>query len=220
MWQWLPIGSRTNALKIRQQLKDALCQNKWHGPCFDVGKSFVRLPFGSKTVIINPSNRVARSLTAAEGYLELGMPKQALAELEAIQDPGPYRVPHVWLIGEALKADGRFEEAIEPLKSVTHLLPKVIQSQALRSLNECLEKAGRQTLSAEEVTAAEPTEPQAESLPATLPAVDQPPPSVDTTQRNSTPAQAVKFEIPLVGTLSVKLEPGNVINIRFEPKSA
>lgn len=170
-------------------------------------------------MIINPSNRVARSLTAAEGYLELGMPKQALAELEAIQDPGPYRVPHVWLIGEALKADGRFEEAIEPLKSVTHLLPKLIQSQALRSLNECLEKTGRQTLSAEEVSAAEPTEPQADSLPAPQPVADQPQP-VDATLRIAPSASAVKFEIPLVGTLSVKLEPGNVINIRFEPKSA
>lgn len=165
-------------------------------------------------MIINPTNRIARSLTTAEGYLELGMPKQALSELETIKDAGPFRVPHIWLIGEALKADGRFEDAIEPLQSVTHLLPHMVRSRALQSLNECLEKTGRKPLTDEEVGAIEAApnvdatpEPTAEQSPAVAPAAP----------RKTT--SAVKLEIPMLGTVSVQLEPGNVLSIKIEPKA-
>lgn len=165
-------------------------------------------------MMINPSNRIARSLTAAEGYLELGMPKQALAELETIQDAGPFRVPHIWLTGEALKADGRFEDAIEPLQSVTHLLPQLVRPRALQSLNECLEKAGRKPLTLEDVGAVE-TEVSEKS--AATPVAEATPAEVAAPQRKT--MSAVKLEIPMLGTLSVQLEPGNVLSIRIEPKS-
>ena len=88
-------------------------------------------------------NTVVRRLTAAEGYLELELPALALEELQRVQDPGPLSVPVMWMTAEALKALGRYEEAITPLRHVARSVPQPLRRQAWESLSECLKCAGR-----------------------------------------------------------------------------
>ena len=88
-------------------------------------------------------NQTIRRLTIAEGYLELDLPEFALAELERVTDPGELSVPVMWMTAEALKAQGRYEEAIAPLRHVARSVPKPLRRQAWESLSECLISAGR-----------------------------------------------------------------------------
>ncbi|MHC4878158.1 MAG: hypothetical protein ACYTGL_17015 [Planctomycetota bacterium] len=90
-----------------------------------------------------PASSVIRRLTSAEGYLELNLPELALAELERITDAGPFAIPVMWMTAEALKALGRFDEAIAPLRHVARSVPKPLRRQAWESLSECLKNAGR-----------------------------------------------------------------------------
>ena len=57
--------------------------------------------------------RREKLLAAAEGYLELGLPRQALESLAEIADPdkAPFKVPY--LQGEALRSLERHAEALE-----------------------------------------------------------------------------------------------------------
>lgn len=95
-------------------------------------------------MVAEPENRTIRKLTAAEGYLELGLPKLALEELAAIGDPGEYQIPVLWMTGEALKADGQFDEAVAPLKLVAESVEGPIRAKAWESLSDCLEKTGQE----------------------------------------------------------------------------
>jgi hypothetical protein len=94
-------------------------------------------------MVINPKNRALRHLQAAEGFLELDLPKLALEELEEITEAGEFQIQALWMTAEALKAEGRFEDAVAPLQHVTQTLPAPMNQEALKSLNECLEKSGR-----------------------------------------------------------------------------
>jgi hypothetical protein len=49
-------------------------------------------------------SKMLRRLLAADGYLDLEMPVQALRELEAIEEPGPLEPAVQFLTGEALKS--------------------------------------------------------------------------------------------------------------------
>lgn len=104
-------------------------------------------------MVENSDNRTVRKLTAAEGYLELDLPKLALDELASIGDPGEYQLPVLWMTGEALKADGRFDEAVAPLKLVAESVTGPISARASESLSDCLEKSGRPIPAEEEETA-------------------------------------------------------------------
>ena len=74
---------------------------------------------------------VVRHLAAAEGYLELGLPGYALAELNTVADAGPFAPIAELFRGEALQAqekacrrDRSFESqhanVSGPIQSVTH----------------------------------------------------------------------------------------------------
>ena len=95
-------------------------------------------------MVAESENRTVRKLTAAEGYLELGLPKLALEELETIGVPGEYQILVLWMTGEALKANDQFNEAIPPLKLVAESVEGPISTKAWESLSDCLEKAGRE----------------------------------------------------------------------------
>ncbi len=60
--------------------------------------------------------RVLRRLVEAEGYLELGMPSQALARLEGIDDSGPLLAVVEMLRGKALWVQHRFDDAAHSLR--------------------------------------------------------------------------------------------------------
>ncbi|NOX53731.1 MAG: hypothetical protein GXP27_04715, partial [Planctomycetes bacterium] len=89
---------------------------------------------------------VLRKLRAAEGYLELDMPDQALQELDQIEDPGPYELEEKRLRGEALKAQSKYEEAAEWLQQAAVMFPFPHGRQVWQSLSECLRETGRDSL--------------------------------------------------------------------------
>jgi predicted Zn-dependent protease len=109
---------------------------KWH----DITK--FRMAEGS-IMATRLLNQTIRRLTSAEGYLELNLPEFALAELERVTDPGELSVPVLWMKAEALKALGRYDEAIAPLRHVARSVPRPLRRQAWESLSECLKSAGR-----------------------------------------------------------------------------
>lgn len=88
------------------------------------------------------NTRVVRKLTAADGYLELGMPAQALTELQSLGDAGPLRPAVEFMTGLALKDQHRFEDAIEPLQKAAIEIPAPHNREAWLSLGECYRKAG------------------------------------------------------------------------------
>ena len=91
-------------------------------------------------------NRVVRRLTAAEGYLELGLPKRALDELTVIEDAGELEPFRLNLIGHALKDQKRYSEAVKPLLLAVKSLPSQLKQGASKSLSECFLKTGQQEL--------------------------------------------------------------------------
>lgn len=101
-------------------------------------------------MVINPKNRTLHYLRSAEGFMELQLPKLALDELAEIKEPGDFQVRCLWMTAEALKADGRFDEAVAPLQHVSRTLPAPMNEEALKSLSDCLEKAGRGSLPKQE----------------------------------------------------------------------
>ncbi len=92
------------------------------------------------------SPRVARRISAAEGYLDLDMPVRAMRELEAITEPGPYEPTVEYMKGEALIAQRRFSEAIGPLKRAVQLIPPPHNREAWKSLGECYRLRGDEEL--------------------------------------------------------------------------
>ena len=61
--------------------------------------------------------RYQRLLREAEGYLELSLPHLAVAALAKIDDTSTLRSEHLYLLGEAYRALGRFVEAIDALQA-------------------------------------------------------------------------------------------------------
>jgi predicted Zn-dependent protease len=94
------------------------------------------------------NTRVVRKLTAADGYLELGMPAQALTELESLGDAGPLQPAVDFMTGLALKDQQRFEEAIEPLQKAAIEIPAPHNRDVWLSLGECYRGAGAPELAA------------------------------------------------------------------------
>lgn len=86
--------------------------------------------------------RVVRKLTAADGYLELGMPAQALGELDHIGDAGPLQPAVEFMTGLALKDQHRYLDAIEPLQKAAVEIPAPHNRDAWLSLGECYRMSG------------------------------------------------------------------------------
>ena len=95
---------------------------------------------------VNLVSKTIRRLQAAEGYLELNLPQRARAELNAIQDQGPFEAAIALLEGEALKIEERYDEALVPLKRAATMIPAPLNKRAWRSLSECYRQSGRQEL--------------------------------------------------------------------------
>lgn len=95
------------------------------------------------------TNRVpkaVRHLQRAEGYIELHLPDRALAELDGIEDQGPFEAAIALLRGEALKIQEKFVEAVDPLKRAATMIPAPLNKRAWRSLSECYRSSGREEL--------------------------------------------------------------------------
>lgn len=95
------------------------------------------------------AQKVVRHLAAAEGFLELGLPRAALAEVDAVPQPGPFTAISDLLRGEALQAQDRFDEAIAPLQSAVAVFPAPFSQRALVALSRCYRGTGRVELANE-----------------------------------------------------------------------
>jgi Flp pilus assembly protein TadD len=68
-------------------------------------------------------DRIVRRLDEAEGYLMLDMPQRALAILESRPEWATMQFEASFLTGEALRACGRFRDALKPLELAASLRP-------------------------------------------------------------------------------------------------
>lgn len=102
------------------------------------------------------SQRIVKRLAAAEGYLELGLPKYALNELTRVSEAGPFEAISQLLRGEALQADERFAEAIPAFNRAAELVPAPFNQRALLGLSRCYRASGQEALAVEAEQAALP----------------------------------------------------------------
>lgn len=86
---------------------------------------------------------VIRRLAAAEGYLELGLPNYALEELKSVSNPGVFAPIAELFKGEALQAQEKYAEAIEPLNRAAHLFDAPYNQRALLALSNCYRHDGQ-----------------------------------------------------------------------------
>jgi Flp pilus assembly protein TadD len=96
---------------------------------------------------------------AAEGYLELGMPRHALETLARFGDPAGLDGHAMYLWGEALRAMERYQEALLPLKQAAKAAPGNVH--VWYALGWCYKRTGQIKLairSLERALAAEPAE--------------------------------------------------------------
>jgi tetratricopeptide (TPR) repeat protein len=85
---------------------------------------------------------IMRRLSAAEGYLQLGLPAYALDEIDRIEEIGPFSPPRDLLRGEALKELERYDEAIEALQEAARTVAPPHRQMAFNSLIECYRARG------------------------------------------------------------------------------
>ncbi len=90
--------------------------------------------------------KMIRRLAAAEGFLELDLPRYALEELDAIDDANRLEGPMMYLRGEALKALAQYDNAIEPLSRAAELFPPQLSKFAWMSLSDCYRETGKEEL--------------------------------------------------------------------------
>ena len=100
--------------------------------------------------------KIVKRLAAAEGYLELGLPKYALDQLTSVADAGPFEAISELLRGEALEAEERFAEAIPAFNRAAELVPAPFNQRALVGLSRCYRASGQDALAAEAEQAALP----------------------------------------------------------------
>jgi tetratricopeptide (TPR) repeat protein len=84
-----------------------------------------------------PEHKALKHLTAADGYLDLGMPDHAVAELEQVGPAGEVEPAVQYLLGQALKQQRRFREAIDCLHLAATQIPAPLNRGAWVALEEC-----------------------------------------------------------------------------------
>lgn len=102
--------------------------------------------------------RRQQQIRQAEGYLELGMPQQAIATLERFGTGEHVPASVFYLRGEALRALDRWAEAIEPLTRASAVAPENIH--VWLALGWCYKRMGRIDLAIESLQQAQDAEPQ------------------------------------------------------------
>ncbi|MDA1162412.1 MAG: hypothetical protein O3B13_04870 [Planctomycetota bacterium] len=155
-------------------------------------------------MIVNSVNRTIRRLTAAEGYLELELPAEALVELQKIQNPGPFGGPFMWLTGEALRKQGLFDEAIAPLRQAARALPLPTGRHAWDALRECLEKSGRSAAAEDMNQAMEYLEKRS---------------GIDCQGKSRTDSRStIRIDIPHFGKLQIDFDSKEGLTIKVNPE--
>jgi tetratricopeptide (TPR) repeat protein len=154
-------------------------------------------------MVVNQKNRIARWLTSAEGYLELGLPAEAQAELQKIENPGPFQGAYMWLMGESLRNQQLYDEAIAPLRQAARSLPSESGQHAWEALRECLEKSGRSAT--------------AEDMAQTMEYLEQRSDSIGESSRQMEPASKLRIDIPHFGNLQINFDGKEGLTIKVNP---
>jgi len=154
-------------------------------------------------MVVNQKNRIARWLTSAEGYLELGLPAEAQAELQKIDNPGPLQGAYMWLMGESLRNQGLYDEAIAPLRQAARALPSETGQQAWEALKECLEKSGRSAT--------------AEDMAQTMEYLEKRSDIISEQTRRMEPAAKLRIDIPHFGNLQINFDGNEGLTIKVNP---
>lgn len=102
------------------------------------------------------AQKIVKRLASAEGFLELGLPQYALADLGQVTDAGPFEAIAQLLRGEALQAESRLDEAIGALNRAAELFPKPFNQRALLGLSRCYRLRGEEDLALQAEAAAAP----------------------------------------------------------------
>jgi hypothetical protein len=98
----------------------------------------------SQTVVLSLDEmKVVRRLEQSCGYLELGMPQQALDNLAKISDAGAFVGAVNYLRGHALRNLGQHRAAIDVLHEAAAKLPPPAVSQAWFLLSQCYRATGQ-----------------------------------------------------------------------------
>ena len=87
--------------------------------------------------------RISQRIREAEGYLELGMPQNALDALARIDDAGTSRGQLRYLQGLAYRELERHREAVAPLRDATDAIPSNLGTWI--ALAWCLKRSGQLT---------------------------------------------------------------------------
>ena len=122
-------------------------------------KPAIEIP--QRNMPMKPLERVRRAKIqqAVEGYLELGMPRQALGALDRLGDPTDFDARSLHLWGEALRMQERFNEALLPLARAAEVAPGNIH--VWLALGWCYKRTDQLELAIESLEKAlccEPTE--------------------------------------------------------------
>ncbi|MCA9041932.1 MAG: hypothetical protein KDA65_16375 [Planctomycetaceae bacterium] len=97
-------------------------------------------------VTTTASHKVTRRIVAADGYLDLRLPMQAIEELAAIEAAGDMQPAVDYVMGQALMMQQRFDDAIEILQRAAENIPVPFSQFAWNLLAECLREQGQHEL--------------------------------------------------------------------------
>lgn len=95
---------------------------------------------------IQMTPKTVRRILSADGYLDLGMPERAIAELDRIEDAGPLEGPVQLLHGIALKQTQNHRDAITHLEKAARIMPSPIRRFAWRELVDAYRAVGSDAL--------------------------------------------------------------------------
>lgn len=86
--------------------------------------------------------RVSKRLTQAGGYLEMGMPQQALDSLDNLGSLGPFEAQVELLRGEAFRRQQRFQEAAISFKAAADKSSSPRDRETLLAMSICYQQTG------------------------------------------------------------------------------
>ena len=102
--------------------------------------------------------RRAKIQRQAEGYLELGMPEQALQTLGRLGDPAAFDSYALYLWGEGLRTSQRYFEALLPLERAAKAAPDDIRVRI--AMGWCYKRTGQLDLAIDALEQALVVEPE------------------------------------------------------------
>lgn len=89
------------------------------------------------------SPKIVRKIVAADGYLDLKMPEQAIEELNQIEFAGEMQPAVDFVMGQALMMAEKYTEATDYLQMAAENIPEPFSQSAWMMLSDCFRKNGQ-----------------------------------------------------------------------------